>query len=104
MHEKDVLYTATDPHILEERDARLAIKFDPNENVWIVDEFYDPINIMWRVDIVRADNAGHVLRQRYNYEVETHVVYFRGERPVTMQEMSSLRQSAKVFRKHQQKN
>jgi hypothetical protein len=91
----------TDLAYLEERDNRLAMLFQSQERVWIVEQTYNPQTTQWHIDLVRMGKHGRWMRQRYLYEVPSKVIYFRGEHALSEAEFVQVRRTATLFHKHQ---
>ncbi|MFP4437172.1 MAG: hypothetical protein ACLFVO_07985 [Chloroflexaceae bacterium] len=93
----NVQQNGTGPATKEVRDRALASAFRENDFVWLVQERYDPQFDAWNVDFVYQSMMGRWMRKRYRYDGPSGVVYFLGERPVSEEELTSLRRTAKVF-------
>jgi hypothetical protein len=95
----DMAIVGTEPAVLQERDRALQVLLRPGEQMWIVDERYDPVENIWHTDIVRSVPHGVWMRRRYMYDVQKRILYFNGERPLREGEMATLRRGATVLRK-----
>lgn len=82
---------------LAERDQAFARMFSTGELIWQVGELYDPQQVVWRIDFLRQGRQGTWMYQRYHYDVDTGVIYFMGERPVSEEELPVLRRAGRVF-------
>lgn len=71
------------------RDRRLRTVMGTDRMAWIVDERFSPQEGIWTVDVIRlmADDQWHY--QRFKYDVETDVLYFWGEVPISEDEVFS---------------
>jgi hypothetical protein len=79
------------------RDATFARLFRAHERVWLIDEVYNEVEDIWRLDFIRKGHQGRWMIFRYGYDVATSVVYFMGARPISDEELSRLRRSGRVF-------
>lgn len=75
------------------RDRRLATMFRADENVWMIDEEYNPVDTTWLVTLVRRGEQSQWMRQRYRYDCPSGVVYFLGARPLSDEELRILRRT-----------
>lgn len=75
----------------------MAIRFQPNEQIWIVHEHYDAHEIGWAIDVVRRGGMGRWVRQRYRYDAQPETLHFRGERVIDAQELAEARRTGKLF-------
>lgn len=80
-----------------ERDRALIALFPAHERVWLVHEYYDPVETIWIVTLVRRNTQGCWMRQRYAYDVPTEVIYFRGEQPISDTELLKTRREGKLL-------
>lgn len=88
------------PEAIARRNRHLATMFKDGERVWLACETYDPQANAWLLDVVRQVEQGRWMRQRFRYDVPTGVIFFFGIRPVSDEELASLRHEASVFRFH----
>ncbi len=79
------------------RDATFRKMFRANEQVWLLDEQYDSVEAVWRVDLLRVSDQGQWLHQRYKYDMATGVVFFMGESPVAVEQVRVTRRAARRF-------
>lgn len=96
----EILSAGHDPAVKGERDQTLCQMFRDNELVWLAEEAFNPVENTWRVDLVRLIKDGRWMRKRYQYDVQTRVVYFFGEEPVSDEQLSSLRRSGTLLWKY----
>jgi hypothetical protein len=79
------------------RDQLLAKTFRPHELVWLIDEQYVEDGPMWRVTLVRQGLQGHWLRQRYRYDIASHILHFTGEQPISDADLASARATGRLL-------
>jgi hypothetical protein len=68
-------------------DVRLRTVFPATRMVWIIDEQYDPIGPVWRVNLLCQVDMGRWMLRRYRYDIPSDTLYFAGERPATDSEL-----------------
>lgn len=86
------------PEAIEQRNRNFAAMFKQGERVWLASETYDPQSNAWWVDLVRQLEQGRWMCQRFKYDVLTGVIFFFGIRPVSDEELATLRREARPFR------
>lgn len=77
------------------RDERILAMLKPGEQIWLLEEHYDPEQETWRIDILRQESQGKWLRQRYRYDTINRNVYYAGSRPVPTSDLAQLRRNGK---------
>lgn len=76
-------------------DARLRTVFGAGALIWIIDEQYDPIGPVWRVDLVCQAEMGRWMQRRYRYDIPSDTLHFAGELPVTDSQLLAARRGGR---------
>lgn len=71
------------------RDRAIAQLLKPGEQVWLVENSYEPPTESWTIGIVRRGAEANWLRQRFRYDSAVDVLFFLGERPLRDEEASA---------------
>lgn len=75
----------------------LAQIFKHGETIWLVEHNFDAARSSWFFSLVRRGPQARWVRQRYRYDSADRVLFFLGERLLSDQELSQVRNSAEVI-------